>query len=123
MAQKTKSNSRRRVAQNLPQCRETDAGVKDRIEHALRSALGRRLPSVRSHLRALKRQLQKNARRSGRRLNDTARQAERKVRLLDAARDSRARRLKLRARRDAVSRSQAARIVALGCRSPRGSWT
>jgi predicted secreted Zn-dependent protease len=122
MTQKTRLDSRRQAAQNQPQCGKTDAAVKDRIERVLPYTLGRCLPSVRSDLRALKRQLQKNERRSGRRLNDTARQAERKVRRLDAARDSRARRLKLRARRDAVSRSQAARMLALGCRSPRRRW-
>ena len=114
MAQKTKSNSRRRAAQQPARSRKTDAGVMDRVERALPSTLGRRLGSVRTDLRAIEKQLQRNHLRSlekqtrrnqsryARRLNDTVQQAERRVLRLWVARDRRARRLKLRARRDAV---------------------
>ena len=102
MAQKTRSNSRRRAAHKPAQSRKTDVGVMDRVERALPFTLGRYLRSVRTDLRALEKQLQRNQRRYGRRLSGTVHQAERQVRRLRAERDRRARRLKLRARRDAV---------------------
>ncbi len=114
MAQKTKSNSRRRAAQQPARSRKTDGGVMDRVERALPSTLGRRLSSVRTdlraiekqlqrnHVRSLEKQIQRNQRRYARRLNDTVQQAQRRVLRLWVARDRRARRLKLRARCDAV---------------------
>ena len=104
MAQKTRSNSRRRATQKLAQSRKTDAGVMDRVERAQPSTLARYLRSARTdlHLRALEKQLQRNQRRCGRRLNGTVHQAERQVRRLSAEQDRRARQLKVRARREAV---------------------
>ncbi len=102
MAQKISSNSRRRATQKLAQSRKTGPAVMDGVERALPSTLGRYLRSVRTDLRALEKQLQRNQRRYGRRLNGTVHQAERQVRHLWAERNRRARRLKLRARRDAV---------------------
>ncbi len=102
MAQKTKSNSRRRAAQQPARSRKTDAGVMDRVERALSSTLGHRLSSVRTDLRSLEKQIRRNQSRYARRLNDTDQQAHRRVLRLWVARDRRARRLKLRARRDAV---------------------
>ncbi len=100
MLRKIRSNSRGRRPLKPPKRQKTPAGEGDRVERVL--APGHFLHSARTHLRALEKQLQRNQRRCGRRLNGTVHQAERQVRRLWAQRNSRARRLKLRARRDAV---------------------
>ena len=102
MIRKTRPNSRRRGAPKPVTNRKTNAGVMDRVERALPSRLGRHMRLVRTDLRALGKQIERNQRRYRRQLNDTVHQAERQVRRLRTERDKRTRRLKVRARRDAV---------------------